>query len=83
MAGVAGLDSRVRALRRISRWSFGVRALVIAQAARPSWPFLEGTYTRKWVKRLPDDAPLQVAAPAYRRRLRQSSGARWRGVTRR
>ena len=46
------------------RWSFGVATLIASQAARPSWPFLECTYTRKWVRRLPDDAPLQIAAPA-------------------
>jgi hypothetical protein len=44
------------------RWSVGVSTLVSAQAVRPSWPFLECTYTRKWVKLLPDDAPLQLAA---------------------
>jgi hypothetical protein len=44
------------------RWSFGVATLIAAQAARPSWPFLECTYTRKWVRRLPEDAPLQIAA---------------------
>jgi hypothetical protein len=48
------------------RWSFGVALLVTAQAVRPSWPFLECTYTRKWVKRLPDDAPLQIAATRLR-----------------
>jgi integrase len=44
------------------RWSFGVATIVSAQAVRPSWSFLGCTYTRKWVKHLPDDAPLQVAA---------------------
>ena len=44
------------------RWTLGVCALMISQAARPSWPFLECTYTRKWVKRLPAEAPLQIAA---------------------
>ena len=44
------------------RWSFGVATVIAGQAARPSWPFLECTYTRKWVRRLPDDAPLQIAA---------------------
>ena len=48
------------------RWSFGVALLVTAQAVRPSWPFLECTYTRKWVKHLPDDAPLQIAATRLR-----------------
>jgi hypothetical protein len=42
------------------RWSFGVALLVTGQAVRPSWPFLECAYTRKWVKHLPDDAPLQI-----------------------
>ncbi len=32
------------------------------QAARPSWSFLECTFTRAWVKRLPPEAPLQIAA---------------------
>ena len=44
------------------RWTFGVCALMISQAARPSWPFLECTYTRAWVKRLPPEAPLQTTA---------------------
>jgi len=44
------------------RWTLGVCALMISQAARPSWPFLECTYTRAWVKRLPPEAPLQTAA---------------------
>jgi hypothetical protein len=44
-----------------SRWSFAVAMLVAVQAVRPSWPFLECTYTRKWVRRLPEDAPLQIA----------------------
>ena len=44
------------------RWTLGVCALMISQAARPSWPFLECTYTRAWVKRLPPEAPLQAAA---------------------
>ena len=43
------------------RWSLGVCALVISQAARPSWPFLECTYTRAWLRRLPLDAPLAIA----------------------
>ena len=44
------------------RWTFGVCLLMISQAARPSWSFLECTYTRAWVKRLPPEAPLQAAA---------------------
>lgn len=48
------------------RWSFGVANLVIAQAVRPSWPFLECTYTRKWVKHLPTEVPLAIAAARLR-----------------
>ena len=44
------------------RWTLGVCALMISQAARPSWSFLECTFTRAWVKRLPPEAPLQIAA---------------------
>jgi hypothetical protein len=48
------------------RWTLGVCALMISQAARPSWSFLECTFTRAWVKRLPPDAPLQTAAGRLR-----------------
>ena len=44
------------------RWMRGVCVLMISQTARPSWSFLECTYTRKGVKWLPADAPLQSAA---------------------
>jgi hypothetical protein len=46
-----------------------VAAIVTAQAVRPSRRFLECTYTRRWVKRLPDDAPLQIAAAQLRSAL--------------
>lgn len=48
------------------RWTYGVRLLMIAQAARPSWSFLECTSTRPWVKRLPPQAPLQIAVARLR-----------------
>jgi integrase len=40
------------------RWSHGVCGLVISQAARPSWRFLECTYTRAWMRPLPPELPL-------------------------
>jgi integrase len=43
-----------------NRWALGVCALVISQAVRPSWPFLECTRTRAWIRRLPPDTPLAV-----------------------
>ena len=65
------------------RWTVGVCALMISQAARPSWPFLECTYTRAWVKRLPAEAPLQLAAGRLTPALEDVSWARWRCATRR
>jgi integrase len=49
-----------------SRWSFAVAMLVAAQAVRPSWSFLACTYTRRWVKHLPEDAPLAISAARLR-----------------
>ena len=56
------------------RWTLGVCALMISQAARPSWPFLECTYTRAWVKRLP------ARGAAADRGRPADAGARGRGV---
>ena len=40
------------------RWTLGVCALIVARGARPTWPFLQATYTRAWIKRVPAGDPL-------------------------
>jgi len=40
------------------RWTLGVCALVIGRAVRPSWAFLQASYTRAWLKRAPAGDPL-------------------------
>src|SRR3954469_13412131 len=50
---IAGQDGPPR-----YRWTLGVCALVIGRAVRPSWAFLQASYTRAWLKRAPPGEPL-------------------------
>ena len=56
------------------RWTLGVCALVIGRAVRPSWAFLQASYTRAWLKRAPVEEPLARETE----RLRSALGeVRW------
>ena len=47
-------------------WMWGARALVCSRLVRPSWSFIDGIRTVRWVARLPVDDPLSTALEQLR-----------------